>query len=205
MIWYKNMTPQQKKDFRKVIIVAVIGAMIVLLIPMFFHSSLKGDTVESREALLDNAISGGNDWTIVKEKEIDGYIVSCAYSTDGKSAIAVFKPASNGKYVLDRTGNTIEVNDENKESKLPIGVYRFRTTDGMLHVGDNEFSPVEKNGPAVVAENSETLLLQGHTEEANVNMAEEITKMIEAQRAYQFALKMIQTTDEIETTINSLR
>ena len=89
--------------------------------------------------------------------------------------------------------------------KLPIGVYRFRTNDGMLHAGDNEFSPVEKNGPAIVAENSASLLVQGHTEESNVNMAEEITKMIEAQRAYQFALKMVQTTDEIETTINSLR
>lgn len=110
-----------------------------------------------------------------------------------------------GKHVLDVNGKTIEVNDENKELKLPIGVYRFRTTDGMLHVGDNEFAPVEKNGPAIVAENSESLLLQGHTEESNVNMAEEITKMIEAQRAYQFALKMIQTTDEVETTINSLR
>lgn len=113
--------------------------------------------------------------------------------------------AANGKHVLDVNGKTIEVNDENKESKLPVGVYRFRTTDGMLHVGDNEFSPVEKNGPAVVAENSASLLLQGHTEESNVNMAEEMTKMIEAQRAYQFALKMIQTTDEVETTINSLR
>ena len=99
------MTPQQKKDFKKVIIVAVIGAMIVLLIPMFFHSSLKGDTVESREALLDNVISGGNDWKIVKEKEVGGYIISCAYSVDGKSTIAVFKPASNGKYEFSTSTN----------------------------------------------------------------------------------------------------
>lgn len=113
--------------------------------------------------------------------------------------------AANGKHVLDINGQPIEVNETNKESKLPIAVYRFRTRDGLLHVGDNEFSPVEKNGPAVVAEDSNSLLLQGHTEESNVNMAEEITKMIEAQRAYQFALKMIQTTDEIETTINTLR
>ena len=113
--------------------------------------------------------------------------------------------AANGKHVLDVNGQPIEVTEENKESKLPIGVYRFRTTDGMLHVGDNEFSPVEKNGPAIVAENSDQLLIQGCMEEANVNMAEEITKMIEAQRAYQFALKMVQTTDEIEQTINSLR
>lgn len=120
---------------------------------------------------------------------------------DGRFLLA----ATNGKHVLDINGQPIEVNEANKETKLPIGVYRFRTNDGMLHAGDNEFSPVEKNGPALVAENSASLLVQGHTEEANVNMAEEITKMIESQRAYQFALKMVQTTDEIETTINSLR
>lgn len=113
--------------------------------------------------------------------------------------------ANNGKYALDVNGNPIVVTEETKADKQPLGVYRFRTRDGMLHVGDNEFSPVEKNGPAIVAANSSDIILQGHTEEANVNMAEEITKMIEAQRAYQFALKMVQTTDEVETTINSLR
>ena len=29
--------------------------------------------------------------------------------------------------------------------------------------------------------------------------------MIEAQRCYQYALKMVQTSDEVETTINGLR
>jgi flagellar basal body rod protein FlgG len=32
-----------------------------------------------------------------------------------------------------------------------------------------------------------------------------MSKVIEAQRAYGMALKMVQTSDEIETTINSLR
>lgn len=47
---------------------------------------------------MDNAISKGDDWTISKETEIDNYIVSSAYSTNGKSAIAVFEPIPNGKY-----------------------------------------------------------------------------------------------------------
>lgn len=37
MAWYKNMTEQQKKSFRKVIVVSVIGAVIVLLVPLAFH------------------------------------------------------------------------------------------------------------------------------------------------------------------------
>ena len=105
MLWYRNMTSQQKKDFKKVIIIGIIGAIIVLSIPMVFCSAPKGNTIESREVLLDNAISGGNDWTIAKEKEIDDYIISCAYSTDGKSTIAVFEPGSNGKYSFSTSTN----------------------------------------------------------------------------------------------------
>ena len=37
MTWYRNMTEQQKKDFKKVIIVSVIGIVAVLLVPTIFH------------------------------------------------------------------------------------------------------------------------------------------------------------------------
>ena len=42
-------------------------------------------------------------------------------------------------------------------------------------------------------------------ESSNVDLAEEMTKVIESQRAYSMALKMVQTSDEIETVINNLR
>lgn len=113
--------------------------------------------------------------------------------------------SANGKHVLDENGQPIIVTEENKDSRLPVGVYRFRTNNGMIHVGDNEYRPTEKNGTPIVAENSESMALQGYTENSNVDMGEEITYMIEAQRAYQYALKMIQTADEVESTINSLR
>lgn len=113
--------------------------------------------------------------------------------------------SGNGKHVLDEQGMPIVVTEENKDGRLPVGVYRFRTNDGMLHVGDNEYAPTAKNGAPIAAENSEALALQGYIENSNVKLADEMTYMIEAQRAYQYALKMIQTADEIESTINSLR
>ena len=36
MTWYKEMTEQQKREFKKVITVSVIGAIIVLLVPIAF-------------------------------------------------------------------------------------------------------------------------------------------------------------------------
>ena len=40
---------------------------------------------------------------------------------------------------------------------------------------------------------------------SNTDMAQEFIKVIESQRAYSYALKMVLTSDEIETTINGLR
>lgn len=37
MTWYNDMTVQQKKDFKKVIAISVIGAIMVLFIPIIFH------------------------------------------------------------------------------------------------------------------------------------------------------------------------
>lgn len=37
MTWYKEMTEQQKRKFKKVITVSVIGVIVVLLVPIAFH------------------------------------------------------------------------------------------------------------------------------------------------------------------------
>lgn len=81
-------------------LVCIIGALL-----HFSNILPKGNTVESREKLLDNSIPKGDNWTILKEAEIDNYIISCAYSTNGKSTIAVFEPTSNGKYKFLTSAN----------------------------------------------------------------------------------------------------
>ena len=45
----------------------------------------------------------------------------------------------------------------------------------------------------------------GALERSGTDMADEMVKVIEAQRAFTYALKMVTTSDEIESTINSLR
>ena len=42
-------------------------------------------------------------------------------------------------------------------------------------------------------------------ERSGTDLSKEMVRMIECQRAYSYALKMVTTSDEIETTINSLR
>jgi len=104
--------------------------------------------------------------------------------------------------VLDQNRNPILVN-ENSPDTLPIGIFDFVNKNGMLSVGENEFTPVAKNGNPFDAEDAK--LRKGMLEMSNVDFADQMSKVIEAQRAYSYALRMVQTSDEIESTINALR
>lgn len=105
-----------------------------------------------------------------------------------------------GRFVLGTNGNIITVYDPN--AKQNIGVFDYGNYDGMLHQSGTEFMPVDKNGNLYYATGE---LVQGALEGSNVDLAESFTKVIEAQRAYSMALKLVQTSDEIENTINNLR
>lgn len=82
-----------KKKFLLLILI-----IMVCIIAYFIWSQPLGNTIESREQILNNEIEKGNDWTISKEIVIEGYIISGAYSADDKSTLAIFEPISNNKY-----------------------------------------------------------------------------------------------------------
>lgn len=105
-----------------------------------------------------------------------------------------------GRFVLGESGGMLEITDRNEA--LPVGVYEYINYNGMEHADDTRFLAVDKNGG--IRRGGGTVV-NGMLEGSNVDLAEELTKVIESQRAYSMALKMVQTSDEIETTINSLR
>ena len=104
-----------------------------------------------------------------------------------------------GRFVLSRNGGMIEVDDQHEEQ--PVGVFDYINYSGMEHIDGTRFLAVDKNGGIRL---SDSQVVQGVVEQSNADLAEELTKVIEPQRAYGMALKMVQTSDEIESTINSL-
>lgn len=109
---------------------------------------------------------------------------------------------NDGRFVLSDTGGLIRVTADTAKEKLPVGVFDFINYDGMQQIDDTRYLPVDKNGNLLYGTGE---LIQGALEGSNADLAEEYTKLIESQRAYGLALKMVQTSDEIETTINGLR
>lgn len=86
----------------------IVLAVTIFIAALFAYSSrktVKCDTIESREDMLNLAVSKGKDWTIAKELELDGYIISGAYSADRKAALAIFEPIGNGNYKFHTSSN----------------------------------------------------------------------------------------------------
>ena len=106
-----------------------------------------------------------------------------------------------GRCVLDSEGNFIVIDPLNKEADLDVGVFDYRVYDGMSHIDSERFVPTEKNGDLYVGTGT---VRRGYLERSNVDITQEFIKVIESQRAYSYALKMVQTSDEIEQTINGL-
>lgn len=108
-----------------------------------------------------------------------------------------------GRFVMNKDGNPLEVSADADPGNLPIAIYGFNNTNGMRPIGTNRYIPVDKNGPSRLLEGSS--VKRGVIEASNSDLATELTKVIESQRSYSYALKMVQTADEVENTINGLR
>lgn len=111
----------------------------------------------------------------------------------------------NGNLVLDQNRNPIQVlnGETGGELSSEVGVYGFNIMDGMLSVGNNEFAPAVKNGQPFLIAGAK--VVDHALEMSGASVADDFTRIIEAQRAYSYALKMVQTSDEVTNTINTLR
>ena len=102
-------------------------------------------------------------------------------------------------------GNTANSNNATEEVKQKIGVYTINYPSRLVNKGDNELAirPGDQNNKDSVIQNP--VLESGTLESSGTDMAKEMTRLIESQRAFTYALKMVQTSDEVEGTINQLR
>lgn len=113
------------------------------------------------------------------------------------------KPASYPSEEAEKEEENTEELQEGEHDPHAIGIYTFANTSSLKPIGDNVFSATAANGTPILLEKAK--VISGSLEQSGTDFALEMTKMMEAQRAYSYALKMVQTSDEVESTINSLR
>lgn len=137
----------------------------------------------------------------------DGSFTMAHATLDGNGTEGWRLSDGSGRYVVNQDGNFIDIDPEvqlvnHSVETLNVGVFDFAIRDGMLRNGESGLMNIDKNGDIQLGTGT---VIQGYLEVSNVNLAKEISKVIEAQRLYSYANKMIVTTDEIEQTINSLK
>ncbi|RZU38509.1 flagellar basal-body rod protein FlgG [Fluviicoccus keumensis] len=89
-----------------------------------------------------------------------------------------------------------------------IRLARFDNPEGLQRSGNGLLMKSGDSGEPVYAlpgSNGTGTLLQGHLELSNVNLVEEMTSLVMAQRAYQLNARLLQASDQILETLNNLR
>ena len=152
---------------------------------------------------LDFAIAG-DGYFVVEDKAGDRFYTrdgSFQLVNEGDGTFALL--TASGDYVLDNDLNKIIVNNVSEVDSDKFALVRFNNREGIVSVGDNKMIPAAKNGAPEF--DTVSTIMKGTLEASNVDLAAEMTDVIQAQRAYQLNLRMVSVSDEIQQTINSLR
>lgn len=102
---------------------------------------------------------------------------------------------------------TVRRNDDTLDEIGLIDMIRFPNPAGLESIGRNLYKMTSASGEPVEAEEPGVngLIMQGYLESSNVQVVEEMVKLITAQRAYEINSKSIQTVDEMLQMANNLR
>ena len=88
-----------------------------------------------------------------------------------------------------------------------IQLATFVNQGGLQSMGQNLFAETASSGtptPNTPGLNGAGLLNQGYTETSNVNVAEELVNMIQAQRAYEMNSKVVTTSDQMLQSLTQI-
>ena len=126
----------------------------------------------------------------------DGNLIEVSYNEG-------INPANTGltntNVVIDKNG-FVSTSDGKEIGR--INLYDTVGGGSLISKGDNKFVTIDEN---VIMFQVEANFYQGHLEMSNVDVGEEMSDMILAQRAYQMASKGVTTADEMWSMLNNIR
>ena len=119
-------------------------------------------------------------------------------------------PSDTKNVVIQQDGRVMaQLQGENTLTEVGrIELSRFMNAAGLTPMGDNLYVASQASGDAIYGEPGKDgygVIAQGFLETSNVDMVEELTNLMLAQRGYEMNAKVVQATDDILGIINNLR
>lgn len=193
--------------------------------PVATKKDFRNGNLIPTEGTFDVAIDGDGFFSILMP---DGEI---RYTRDGSFKLSIdydegYLVTSEGYYVLDDTENYIIIEEgltninidefgyitgEDEFGEIievaRLDLVRFTNPEGLESTGNNLYRTTTASGEAIPIDIDEmnSRIIQGYLEASNVQVVDEMVKMITAQRAYEINSKTIQTSDEMLQLVNNLK
>ena len=145
------------------------------------------------------------------------------YTRDGSFKISVedgnsYLVTNTGEYVLGTDYDRIQIEGDINQLQIDefgnlyneyhelfarLYVVHFNNPEDLQPLGNNLYGMTEEAGEPLEVENPN--IKHKFIEQSNVDLAEEMTNLIKAQRAYQISSRALTTADEMERMANNLR
>jgi len=181
----------------------------------------KPGNMQRTERALDFAIEGEGFFSL--ENPSGGVV----YTRNGVFNLSVetggvFLVNGQGLYLLDENGERIQVPDETTAIEADVdgtlrfvrhdellgtarlGLFSFTNLKGLEAVGNSNFAQTPATGDRFQV-NDDVTVRQGILEASNVSLADEMTRVIRTQRAFQLASRALTTADEMQGIANNMR
>ena len=175
--------------------------------------------LKQTDGQLDVAINGDGFFQITMPTGEIGYTRAGNFQVDGDGNVVTGKGyLLEPQITVPEDALSIEISEQGLVSaKLPgqaalqqignIELAKFINPTGLENVGGNLYVETDASGAPVIAEpglDGVGSLLQGQLETSNVNVAEEMVAMIETQRAYEMASKVVSSSGDMVRNLNDI-
>jgi flagellar basal-body rod protein FlgG len=183
---------------------------------------LSGGALQVTGGTYDMAIQGDGFFRVQQENGTVAYTRDGAFHLDAQGRLAsaggglvlgdngpITIPAQAGNVQVTGDGNITYTDAKGQTvTAAKLSLATFVNPTGLATIGDNLLTEQAASGqPRLVAPGAGGTgrLAQGTLEASNVDAAEEMINMMQAQRAYQLNSRVIQSADEMMSLANNLR
>ncbi len=137
----------------------------------------------------------------------DGYLATA----DGYRLSGLIQIPTDAEEVVVQNDGTVLAQVADQDELVELGsmdLVRFVNAGGLTPIGNNLYQTSENSGDGfygIPGEEGFGRVEQGFLEASNVNLVEEMTQLVLAQRAYEINAKVVQASDELLGLVNNLR